>query len=302
MKCFITLIVVIIIIAIFAWFGVYFPRELGSKETPSFLVKKGQGAKEISINLEEQGLIWWGPLFRIYILLKGTAGDLKAGEYSFSKTMTIPEIVNKLVSGEVVKNKITIIEGWNLRDISEYLGEEIEPGLEGYLFPDTYEISPEADIEEIINKMLANFDKKLNQDLREEIISQGKSIFEIVTMASLIEKEVRTPEDKKIVSGILWKRLKNNIPLQVDATIAYITGKKTTKISREETQIDSPYNTYKYKGLPLGPICSPGLESITAAIYPELSSYWFYLSIPEGQTIFSKTLEEHNIAKAKYLK
>jgi len=100
----------------------------------------------------------------------------------------------------------------------------------------------------------------------------------------------------------LWKRLKNNIPLQVDATISYITGKQTTKISREETQIDSPYNTYKYLGLPIGPICNPGIDSIKAAIYPKNSDYWYYLSTPEGKTIFSKTLEEHNIAKEKYLR
>jgi UPF0755 protein len=121
-------------------------------------------------------------------------------------------------------------------------------------------------------------------------------------MASLLEKEVKSLEDKKIVSGILWKRLENNMPLQVDATISFITGKKDANISIEETKIDSPYNTYKYRGLPLGPICNPGLESIIAAIYPETSNYWFYLSTPEGKTIFSKTLDEHNIAKQKYLK
>jgi len=120
-------------------------------------------------------------------------------------------------------------------------------------------------------------------------------------MASLIEKEVKTKEDKEVVSGILWKRLKNNIPLQVDATITYLTGKKTTKIPLEDLQIDSLYNTYKYKGLPLGPICNPGLDSIKTAIYPKNSEYWYYLSTPEGATIFSKNLEEHNIAKAKYL-
>ena len=149
--------------------------------------------------------------------------------------------------------------------------------------------------------MRDNFDKKLTTDLREEIQKQGKTIFEIVTMASLIEKEVREKEDKEIVSGILWKRLKNNIPLQVDATISYITGKQTTKISREETQIDSPYNTYKYLGLPIGPICNPGIDSIKAAIYPKNSQHWYYLSTSEGKTIFSETLEEHNLAKAKYL-
>ena len=282
--------------------------------------------------------------FRIYVLAKGVAGELKAGEYKLSPTMNIPEIVNKLVSGEGIKRKITIIEGWNLRDIAWYfenkgmfMAEEFfeiagfpmidysqntdlprpkdfsqkydflkdKPknlSLEGYLFPDTYEISSEEHLEQIIGKMLANFGKKLTPNLRKETAKQGKSIFEIITMASLLEKEVKTFEDKKIVSGILWKRLENNIPLQVDATITYITGKKTTKISKRETEIDSPYNTYKYAGLPLGPICNPGLESIKAAIYPKFTPYWYYLSTPEGKTIFSKTLKEHNIAKAKYLK
>jgi UPF0755 protein len=174
--------------------------------------------------------------------------------------------------------------------------------LEGYIFPDSYKIRKEETIEDIINKTLQNFDKKVTPELRQEIEKQNKTIFEIITMASLLEKEVKTLEDKKIVSGILWKRLENNMPLQVDATISFITGKKDANISIEETKIDSPYNTYKYKGLPLGPISNPGLESIIAAIYPESSDYWYYLSTPEGETVFSKTLEEHNIAKAKYLK
>ncbi|MCD6550371.1 endolytic transglycosylase MltG [bacterium] len=174
--------------------------------------------------------------------------------------------------------------------------------LEGYLFPDTYFIKRNSTPKEIIEMMLSNFNKKLTPDLREEIIRQKKTIFEIVTMASLIEKEVKTPEDKKIVSGILWKRLKRDMPLQVDATISYITGKKTTAISREELKIDSPYNTYKYTGLPAGPICNPGIESILAAIYPQESEYFYYLSTPDGKTIFSRTLEEHNIAKIKYLR
>ncbi len=344
MRHFLIAILIILFGCVFIGFGIYAPKEPGSSETAAFLVKKGEGVKEISTNLEQQGLIRYSLLFRFYILASGVSSDLKAGEYSFSKSMSIPDIVKKLVSGDVIKKKITIIEGWDLRDIGWYFenkgmftAEEIfeitgfpladyskipdlpgcqdfskefdfladkpkNVGLEGYLFPDTYEILPEDRIEEIVSKMLTNFDKKLNQDLRKEMIFQGKLIFEIVIIASLIEKEVQTPEDKKIVSGILWKRLKNGIPLQVDAAIIYITAKKTTKISKADLKIDSPYNTYKYKGLPLGPISNPGFESILAAIYPQNSQYFYYLSTPEGETIFSKTLEEHNIAKAKYLK
>lgn len=304
MKYFITLIVVIILIGGFwVWQGIYYPVSPDSDKTVIFLVKKGEGAKEISIDLKEQGLIRYGSFFKIYALVQGQAEKLKAGEYELSPGMNVPEIVNKLASGDRIKKMITIIEGWTVKDIANYLEvEELDPSLEGYLFPDTYEISPEDGIEEIVEKMLDNFDKKLTSELREEISSQGKTVHEIVIMASLFEKEVRTFEDKKIVAGILWKRLESNMPLQVDATIIYITGKKTTKILKEELRIDSPYNTYKYKGLPLGPISNPGLESILAAIYPQESQYLYYLSTPEGETIFSRTLKEHNTAKAKYLK
>lgn len=326
------------------WQGIYLPKDKNLTEETIFLVKSGEGAKEISWNLEKNGLIGSRFSFRFYVLTIGESGNLQAGQYLLSPAMDIPEIVGKFTSGEVIKEKITIIEGWNLRDIGWYFenkgmfqAEELfelagfplidyskaitlpEPkdfseefvvlrdkpenlGIEGYLYPDTYEVNKGANSEEIIRKMLSNFDKKLVPNLRQEISAQEKSIFEIITMASLIEKEVKTLGDKKIVSGILWKRLKSRMPLQVDAAITYITGQKTTKISREETQVDSPYNTYKYLGLPLGPICNPGIDSILAAIYPTESNYWYYLSTPEGETIFSKTLEEHNIAKVKHLK
>jgi len=328
----------------YVWQGVYLPKNSTSQIEKLFLIERGQGVKEISVNLEKESLIKDENFFNIYIFLKGKTKRLQAGEYSISPSMTIPEITEKFVLGEIVKEKITIIEGWNIKDIAWYLenkgmfqAEELfeligfpmidyskvtdlpkpkdfsqeydfledKPknlGLEGYLFPDTYYVGRGVTIEEIIRIMLDNFDKKLTPELRKEISSQGKTIFEIITMASLIEKEVKTIEDRKIVSGILWKRLKNRIPLQVDATIACITGKKTTKISKEETQIDSSYNTYKYQGLPLGPISNPGFESILASVYYKNSDYLYYLSTPEGETIFSQTLEEHNIAKAKYLK
>lgn len=175
-------------------------------------------------------------------------------------------------------------------------------GLEGYLFPDTYEIGQAKGPEQIIEMMLANFDKKMTLDLRAEANRQSKTIFEIITMASLIEKEVRIQEDKELVSGILWRRLEINMPLQIDATIRYITDKQGAKVSIEDTKINSPFNTYKYKGLPAGPIANPGIESIKAALYPKMSPYLYYLSTPDGETIFSKTLEEHNSAKSKYLK
>ncbi len=329
---------------VYVWSEIYLPIDPNSQEKAVFTIKKGEGAKEISINLKRKRLIKHSSVFRFYVLVKGVSGKLKAGSYSLSKSMNISEMVEKFVSGDVIKKKITIIEGWNLRNIGRYFEEqgvskekeffelvgfplvdysqktdlpkpkdfskEFEflrdkpenVGLEGYLFPDTYEISLGETLESIVRKMLRNFDKKLTPELREEIKKQGKTIFEIVTMASLLEKEVQTLEDKKIVSGIFWKRLKNSKPLESCATIAYILGVNKWRYSFKDTRIKSPYNTYLNKGLPLGPICNPGLESIFAAVYPKQTDYWYYLSTPDGKTIFSKTFQEHNIAKSKYLK
>jgi UPF0755 protein len=198
--------------------------------------------------------------------------------------------------------KVTIPEGYTVREIEEKLKIKL-PGenLEGYLFPDTYYFPLDVSGEEVVRIMHENFEKKIAPYLK-EIEKSGKSLKDIIIMASLIEKEVKTKEEKELVSGILWKRLKAGIPLQVDATITYITGKKTTKIPLEDLKIDSPYNTYKYKGLPPAPICNPGLESILAALYPKESDYWYYLSKPDGKTLFFKDYEEFIVAKAKYLK
>ena len=322
----------VLAMTVFVWEGIYVPKAPNSKEAKIFSVTKGERTKQISINLEKQGFIKYGFLFRLYALTRGVADKLQAGDYLLSPSMATPEITKKFVSGDIIRNKITIIEGWNLRDISFYLEEqEIVKATDFFeivnlpkdfskdfdflkdkpkilkfrrlsYFPILTKFKKGKLPEGIVRKILENFGQKLTPELRQEIKKQNKTIFEIITMASLIEKEVKTLEDKKLVSGVLWKRLENGFPLQVDATISYITGKRTTKVSVEETKIDSPYNTYKYLGLPLGPISNPGLDSIVAALYPQESSYWYYLSTPEGQTIFSRTLDEHNQARAKYLK
>lgn len=302
-KNFLTIFIIFSIGIFFIWQGIYLPKSSTSSEEKLFSIEKGQNLFQITENLEKEDLIKNKFFFDFYVFIKRAQRKLRAGDYYLSSSESIAEIAKKIISGDIAKIVVTIPEGFTVKQIEERIGLKL-PGenLEGFLFPDTYQFPLRVSGEEAAKKMRDNFDKKITPDLREEIKRQGKTIFEIVTMASLLEKEVRNFEDKKMVSGILWNRLDNRIPLQVDATITYITGKKTTKISIEETQIDSPYNTYKYLGLPLGPICNPGLESIISAIYPKSSQYWYYLSIPEGETIFSKTLEEHNIAKAKYLK
>ena len=231
-----------------------------------------------------------------------------------------------MAQGDVVKDSIVILEGWDIKDISAYMQSKgicsqdefialtqqdysndfdflqdkpKDAGLEGYLFPDTYQITKGESCSDIITAMLSNFDQKLTPAMRTEIKAQKKSVFDIVTMASMIEKEVRTESDKKIVSGILWKRISIGMALQLDSTINYITDGNSPSVSIKSTKINSPYNTYMYPGLPKGPISNPGIGSITAAIYPTKTNYLYWLS--DGTTHFSATLEEHNAAKALYL-
>ncbi len=174
--------------------------------------------------------------------------------------------------------------------------------LEGYLFPDTYKIFKDASLDDIVLKMLSNLDKKLTVKMREDINAQGKSVYEIITMASIIEKEVRSVEDMKIVSGIFWNRIKNGQALESCATLAYILGKNKPIYSLEDTAIDSPYNSYQNQGLPPGPISNPGIQAIEAAIYPTENDYNFFLSSSiDGKTVFSKTYQEHLTNKQKYL-
>ncbi|MFZ4648908.1 MAG: endolytic transglycosylase MltG [Patescibacteria group bacterium] len=181
-------------------------------------------------------------------------------------------------------------------------------GLEGYLFPDTYRFFSDASADEIIGKMLENFDQKLTKQMRTDIASQGRSIFEIITMASLIEKEAPINyatgdnKDARVISGIFWNRIKKGQALQSCATLAYVLGENKSQYSEADTKVDSPFNTYLYRGLPPAPIANPGILAIEAAIYPIDNDYNYFLT-PAGtkKIIFSRTYEEHLMNKNKYL-
>ena len=296
--------ILITVLAVFC-FGIFTPRSFSQKQTVMYAVQKGIGFAQIGVDLEKKGIILNHGFFNAYAIGSLRFSKIQAGSYEISSSMSVAQIVKKMAMGDVVKNTVTIIEGWDLQDISKLFGGKniLAKDLEGYLFPDTYQLSQNGGVDELIQKAQANFDKKMTPELKTEIAKQKKTVHQIIIMASMIEKEVISQEDKKMVSGILWKRIKEGMPLQVDATINYITGKNDAGAKIKDTKIDSPYNTYKYYGLPAGPISNPGMDSILAAIYPQKSEYWYYLSATEtGETIFSKTLEEQNTAAAKYLK
>ncbi|MDO9399649.1 MAG: endolytic transglycosylase MltG [bacterium] len=334
-KIIIIAIIIILIIGFLFWQNLNSPVNVNGKEQ-IFIVNKGETVKQIADNLQKDNLIKSVFYFK-YNIWKDKL-NIKAGEYLISQKSNTKEIIKILTAGNVLSKErsIKIIEGWNNKDIGNYLEKNNiilakdfinlankpisewkfsfakfnflsdapkQTGLEGYLFPDTYKIFNNATADEIIFKMLSNFDKKITPEIRQEIKRQNKTIFEIITMASVIEKEVRSTDDMKIVSGVFWNRIKNSEALNSCATLAYILGINKPQYSTEDTKVDSLYNTYKYRGLPPGPITNPGLNAIKASVYPADTQYNYFLSDPAtGKTIYSKTLDEHNRNKYKYLK
>ncbi|MBI4272323.1 endolytic transglycosylase MltG [Candidatus Uhrbacteria bacterium] len=292
-----------------------------------FSVAPGLSSDQLANELAEKGIFRNSIDFSLIHFI--TPQIAKEGIYYFVEGMSEYEIYRALAAGPVRKEKIiTIIEGWTLHDIAEYLsGQGFEsPGvfiatatqdwsashsflqraqglssLEGYLFPDTYRVYEDSSSRDIIGKMLLNFDKKFSSEMKHDIQNNGRTIHEVVTLASIIEREVPKDQDRVLVSDIFLRRLKKNMALQADSTVNYVTGKSSPQVSLSDTSIDSPYNTYKYRGLPPGPIGNPSLSSLRAAIYPQPNPYFYFLTGKDGRVHYSKTFEEHKKKKDMYL-
>ncbi len=300
----------------------------------NFEISSGESAKQIGESLAREGLIGDPFIFKYYLWKTRLKSSIKAGEYNLSPAMNIPKIVEIITKGETIGREITVLipEGLTSAEIEKILVEkelvkenefqkavreknkekyynydflENSPGnsnLEGYLFPDTYKFYKKTAPENILEKMLDNFGKKIDLEIREEIARQGKTVFEALTLASIVQKEANGAEDMEIISGIFQNRLAIGKPLESDATINFISGKKMRQPLFSDLELNSPYNTYKNPGLPPGPISNPGLDAIRAVIWPEKNNYLYFLHTLEGKAIFSKTYEEHLRNKAKYLK
>ncbi|MBP2625533.1 MAG: aminodeoxychorismate lyase [Firmicutes bacterium] len=287
------------------------------------LVKPGMVANDIGGLLYEQGAIKSIFLFQIVSKVQGMESSLQAGEYVFSKNMTMQQIVAMLARGETSYQQITIPEGYTVEQIAKLLQEKqlgsaslfkkaaqsfvpytymvndnsnVIYKAEGYMFPNTYRITKGTTEEQILGMMTLQFDQQFTGSMRARANEIGLSIKDVIIMASLVEKEAQLPGDRPLIAGVFLNRLKQNMPMQSCATIQYILGYPKPELTVQDTEISSPYNTYQHIGLPPGPIANPGIAAINAVLYPQNTDFVYFVADKQGAHHFSKTYEEHLIA------
>jgi UPF0755 protein len=278
-------------------------------------IPENKNAYQIGKILKEKGVIkslkWFLFLTNRYNVQK----KLKSGIYEFSGRTPLKKVIEKLVKGEIAVVKITIPEGANIytiagilkranliKDENEFIEYAKKKDLEGFLFPDTYYFPHNISIENICLKMVKRF-KKVFEEIYDEGINEKNwnEVKKIVTVASIVEKEASLLSERKIIAGIIYKRLKKNIPIESCATVEYALGYRKIRLTNSDLKIKSPYNTYLHKGLPPTPICNPGKNSLIAALNPTQTDYMFFLSKGDGTNCFSKTYKEHVRAIKIYL-
>ena len=302
----------------------------GDDPTPiTFVVRPGETAASVAQRLQQQGLIKDARLFRAYLRAEGLDAGLEAGEYTLRATMTMAEIARVLQHGRVEERSITIPEGLRLEEVASLVAVKagLDPNaflqlarsgdfdydflrdrpagatLEGYLFPDTYRLPEGATAEDLIRRMLDNFDAKVTPAMRAQAAQRGMTLYEVVTLASIVEREAVLPEERPLIASVYLNRLALGMKLDADPTVQYALGYQPEQgtwwpvLTLEDYQgVDSPYNTYKYGGLPPGPIASPGLASIQAVLEPAESDYLYFLrdcEADDGRHLFARTEEEH---------
>ncbi|HAO51946.1 TPA: endolytic transglycosylase MltG [Candidatus Magasanikbacteria bacterium] len=342
MKKFIFLIL-LVCLGIGAWFvhSEIFSAEAQYADKVTFSIAKGESVSLVAEKLEEKHIIRSAWLFKKYLSFRKLDTEIREGEFLVESPITLARVVNSLANPTQAETTITILPGWDLREIAEYFEKQgiasstdflavvgksaynykverkIVPvvkgdwqitkdkpsfvSYDGYLAPDTYRIFKNATITEIVQKLIDEREKQFTEQMYNDIKKSGRTVFEVLTMASVLEREVRGLEDKKIVSDLFWRRYDKNWALQADSTVHYAVGKKGDVFTTAEDRDSlSPWNTYRYPGLPLGPISTPNIDSIMAAIYPEGNDYWYFLTDSKGKVWYSTTLEEHNINRYKH--
>lgn len=315
-------VIVFFVVVVFSWFGwLWWKDSISPVDTKdaipvTFIVTSGDGAKAIATRLASKNLIRSSTGFYVLVKILGIERRLQAGEFRLTRAMNAKTIALELTHG-ISDQWLTTLEGWRIEEVATQVARELnipeqeflKYAQEGYMFPDTYLIPLDATAGAVVATFSQNFDKKVTEQIRRDAQKTGLSLDQVIILASIVEREGQSGEDRPVIAGVLLNRLKADWPLQADATLQYALGyqsrektwwKKT--LFDEDKKVISPYNTYLHPGLPPKPISNPGIESISAVVYPKASDYWYYLHDPEGGVHFAKTIEEHNVNVATYLR
>ncbi len=295
-------------------FLVFFIPPLSFPDEQIISIPKGASLQETADSFKQKNVIRSSFWFSVLVRIMGGERSFSAGDYFFSHPYGIPKIAYMVTVGDfgLKPLKVRLQEGVSRVDMATKLAKRfrnfnsekflnLTKNKEGYLFPDTYYFLPNISEKKIADSLEKTFYKKI-KIYQKDIENSGRSLKDIITMASLIEKEAYTSKSRRIISGILWERIKIGMPLQVDVTFDYINGKNTFELTQKDLDIDSLYNTYKYTGLPPGPIGSPSLDSIEAAIFPTKTDYLYFLADKKGNVHYSVTFKEHRGKKFLYLR
>jgi len=289
-----------------------------------FVVEPGMTAEDVAAELEQQGIIRSALAFNILARLEKVDASLKAGNYILSPSMSVKEIIALLLEGPKPEHiVVTIPEGYYTSQIIDLLvakglgtkeeyeqvlataefeyeflesiPETVDPAkrLDGFLFPDTYFFSPDSTPYDVIDRLLDRFEDEVTEEVKATLAKRNLTLYEWVTLGSIVEKEAAKDEDRPIIAGVFYNRLAKGMPLQSCATIQYILGKPKAVLYDQDLEIESPYNTYKYAGLPPGPISNPGHASLVAALYPAQTKYLYFLAKSDGYHVFAETYEQH---------
>lgn len=302
------------------------PLAPGTNRTIRVYIPPGSSLQDIAETLRALGVIRSPWAFRLLAEGTGAAASLRAGEYDLSPGMSPRQIIRRLVRGEVVTYAFTIPEGYTVAQIADLLAEkgladkerflaaaaraELAPvplplpgrvryALEGYLFPDTYRVPRGMEERELIALMVRRF-REVFAPLEEKAARLGLSVAEAVTLASIVEKETADERERPLVAGVFWNRLRQGMLLQADPTVLYALNRTEGPLLRSELEVDSPYNTYRYAGLPPGPIANPGATALRAAVEPLATDYLYFVARGDGTHHFSRTFAEHHRAVRRY--
>lgn len=305
-----------------SWIYVYAVERTAQTEAVVLQIEKSASGRDIAERLEEKGVIRSARIFRWALFFTGESKKLQSGYYYLPPHLTVRDVILELKSGKSEMVKVTVPEGSTVLQIHQILEKagvtgaadflsvaktyaplpymERREGVsfvaEGFLFADTYYVPKDYTGKEICQMMYGHTDKNLTEEIRREAEEKGMSLYDLMTLSSMVEREAKFPEDRPLIASVMKARLEKDMPLQIDATVQYALGETKAELSLGDTKIASPYNTYLQKGLPPGPIASPGMDAIRAVLSAEPGDFLYYVAQPDGHHIFTKTLEEHEEA------